>query len=127
MKAGMRWVNELADFQFRIHYRRGKENIDADYLSRRSMDISDLKRTCTKTIGKESLSSVWSGCVDGARTPEVCAKVVAEKLTCIQDPTVVVVSRNEMCDKQQKDKVVGPVYQAVLRGVRPTRKELLGC
>ena len=46
---GMRWVNELADYHFTIHYRRGVENVDADYLSRRSMDIGGcLPRICPK-------------------------------------------------------------------------------
>lgn len=30
---GLRWVGELADFNFTIHYRPGKANIDADTLS----------------------------------------------------------------------------------------------
>ena len=30
----LRWVAELANFEFRIHYRSGAKNIDADYLSR---------------------------------------------------------------------------------------------
>ena len=38
---GMRWVNELADYNFSIKYRPGKENIDADALSRRPMDIAE--------------------------------------------------------------------------------------
>jgi hypothetical protein len=40
----MRWVNELADFNFAIHYKPGKSNIDADYLSRHPTDIAELKR-----------------------------------------------------------------------------------
>ena len=31
---GLRWVNELSNYNFVIKYRRRKENIDADYLSR---------------------------------------------------------------------------------------------
>ena len=61
---GMRWVNELADYQFTIHYRRGRENVDADYLSRRSLDVNELKVLCTETVGNESLSSVWSNSID---------------------------------------------------------------
>ena len=99
---GMRWVNELADYQFQIHYRRGKENIDADYLSRRSMDIGEYKRSCTKSIGKESLSSVWSNCIEVTQVPVLCGKVVADKLTCLADSEeMVVVSRDELCEKQQ--------------------------
>ena len=41
---GMRWVNELADYNFTIKYRPGKENIDADYLSRNPMDITEYPR-----------------------------------------------------------------------------------
>ena len=119
---GMRWVNELADYQFKIHYRRGKENIDADYLSRRSMDIAEFKRSCTKTIGKECLSSVWSGCLDVSRIPVMFGKVAAEKLVWAPEPVTGCVSREEMCEKQMADEVIGPVYEAVLKGVRPSRK-----
>lgn len=35
---GSRWVAELADFNFTIKYRPGKENIDADSLLRMSVD-----------------------------------------------------------------------------------------
>ena len=30
----MHWIGELADFNFTIHYRPGKANVDADALSR---------------------------------------------------------------------------------------------
>ena len=47
---GLRWVAALADYNFTIKYKAGKENIDADNLSRRPMDISELKRSCTETF-----------------------------------------------------------------------------
>ena len=31
---GLHWIGELADFNFTIHYRPGKANVDADALSR---------------------------------------------------------------------------------------------
>ena len=49
---GLRWVNELADYNFNIHYKRGKENVDADYLSRRSLDIAELKCPCDEMVGQ---------------------------------------------------------------------------
>jgi hypothetical protein len=36
---GLRWVGELAEFNFTIRYRPGKANADADTLSRTSNDI----------------------------------------------------------------------------------------
>ena len=51
-------MNELADFNFTIKYRRGKENIDADSLSRNPMDIVDLKRVCTETVCRRALARV---------------------------------------------------------------------
>lgn len=38
---GSRWVAELADFNFTIKYRPGKENIDADSLSRMPVDVEN--------------------------------------------------------------------------------------
>jgi hypothetical protein len=89
---GMRWVNELADYQFTIHYRRGVENVDADYLSRRSLDVADLKALCTEKVGKESLSSVWSNCVDVVKVPVMCGRVSAKQLVLEPNAQVVTVS-----------------------------------
>ena len=36
---GLRWVGELADFNFEIRYRPGKSNTDADSLSRIPADF----------------------------------------------------------------------------------------
>ena len=43
---GLRWVNELADFNFTIKYRPGKVNTDADTLSR-IPDFESYMGTCT--------------------------------------------------------------------------------
>ena len=45
---GMRWVTELADYDFVIKYRPGKNNNDADGLSRNPLSIQQLQRECTK-------------------------------------------------------------------------------
>ena len=36
-----RWVNELADFNINIHYKPGRNNTDADALSRFPEDIKE--------------------------------------------------------------------------------------
>ncbi len=41
---------ELADFHFNIKYRPGKENVDADILSRMPLDIETLMKECTEEL-----------------------------------------------------------------------------
>ena len=45
---GLRWVAELADFNFLIKYRPGKVNVDSDYLSRNSLKIEDYIENCSE-------------------------------------------------------------------------------
>ena len=39
---GMRWVGELADYRFTVHYRPGKSNGDADGLSRMPQGLDQI-------------------------------------------------------------------------------------
>ena len=57
---GMRWVNELADYEFIIKYRPGKLNVDADYLSRISLDLEQLKAECTEEFNSQEINAVIS-------------------------------------------------------------------
>ena len=57
----LRWVNDLADYEFSIKYRAGKLNADADYLSRRPLDLMELKQFCTETLDPGSLDAVLGG------------------------------------------------------------------
>ena len=45
---GLRWVGELADFNFEIRYRPGKLNNDADSLSRIPADFKNYMDSCTE-------------------------------------------------------------------------------
>ena len=119
---GMRWVNELAEFQFTIHYRRGKENVDADYLSRRSLPIQEFKDSCTETIQQPTLNAVLSA-TKVQLFPVVCNAVTVDQLKWGSDSEVMKVSREELQQKQQLDEVTGPVYSAVLAGCRPKKAE----
>lgn len=47
---GCRWVAELADFHLTIGYRPGKDNIDADTLSRMPLDIDTMLKDCTEEM-----------------------------------------------------------------------------
>ena len=47
---GLRWVGELAEFNFEIKYRPGRVNIDADCLSRPPPDIQEFMESCSAKI-----------------------------------------------------------------------------
>ena len=55
-----RWVNELADFNINIHYKPGRNNTDADVLSRFPEDIKEYNKTYT--------NEVFSAVTDGTKT-----------------------------------------------------------
>ena len=119
---GMRWVNELAEFQFTIHYRRGKENVDADYLSRRSLPIKEFKESCTEQIQQPSLKAVLSATNVGL-LPVACKKVTVDQLKLSPESEVLKVTAEELQQKQQLDNVIEPVYKAVVAGCRPKKTE----
>ena len=67
---GLRWVSELADFNFKIRYRRvseladynfkirycpGKENGDADYLPRLPLDFEKYMKQCTTEVNQDAI------------------------------------------------------------------------
>ena len=54
---GLRWVAELADYNFTIKYHLGdtKIIIDADYLSRITLDMNTYMGTCTEELSPDVL------------------------------------------------------------------------
>ena len=59
---GQRWVNELSDSNINIHYKPGRNNTDADVLSRFPEDINEYEKTYT--------NEVHSAVTDGIKTQE---------------------------------------------------------
>ena len=117
---GMRWVADLAGYDFELKYRPGKSNNDADGLSRNPIpnDLDTLERECTATCDKNILSSVLTGPKDAT-----CYAVSAELLHLPPIDGYTPLSIDELQNTQLADPVVGPVYQSVQLGVRPSRQE----
>lgn len=59
--SGLRWVGELADFNFEIRYPPGMSNTDADSLSRIPADFKNCMGSCTERVVPESLQSSICG------------------------------------------------------------------
>ena len=115
----MRWVNELADFEFKFKYPLGKLNTDADYLSRRSLDIDQLKAECTEEFHPKEIDAVISGMQ--VVEPVVVNAVSAEQLVLKAEVQSVSVQAEELQRRQMEDEVVGPVLPLVVEGRRPKK------
>ena len=49
----LRWVSMLADFNFKVHYKPGRQNSDADGLSRMPLDIENYTKKCTEGCSQD--------------------------------------------------------------------------
>ena len=49
------WVSELEDFNLKIRYHPGKENGDADYLSRLPLDFEKYMKQCTMEVNQDAI------------------------------------------------------------------------
>lgn len=58
---GHRWVGELADFHFKIKYRPGKTNVDADTLSRCPVKLQNHLSEYSETMPPEIITAIWQG------------------------------------------------------------------
>lgn len=57
---GLRWVGELAEFNFEIKYRPGRVNTDADCLSRPPPDIHEYMNSCSAKISPDVIQATIS-------------------------------------------------------------------
>ena len=118
---GLRWVADLAEFNFSIKYRPGKENVDADCLSRRPMEISELMKSCTESVEPSSVAAVFSGSTVGCVGS--ISRVDVSACEFVGDSEIVPIKRAELMKDQVADEVIGPVRHFVLTGTKPSRVE----
>ena len=117
---GLRWVADLANYQFKIRYKPGKWNTDADGLSRRPMSLEELEELCTETMHPEELSTVMQVRVEAA--PPL-AHVDVSMLQLEGDVGRDVISTEELKQKQKEDEVIGPIYACVQGRKKPSKEE----
>ena len=109
---GLRWVAELANYQFDIRYKPGRKHGDADGLSRWPMTLEELEAHYTKCAKLEDLSEQMT--VRVKSEPTLCSFADVNMLHLPGDLDASPISREELRLEQSADDVIGPVYKCVL-------------
>ena len=119
---GLRWVADLARYQFRIKYKPGKHNNDADALSRCPLELDSLEQMCTEEVKLEDLDEVLSvASLDSE--PTTCSTDVSVNLLELQGKNKKTITREEIREAQQNDNIIAPVVKFVEEGRKPTKAD----
>ena len=122
---GHRWVAELADFHFTIRYRPGRENVDADSLSRMPVDIETMMSQCTEELSSECVAATTQAIQTQDVSPWACT-VITSPLLCTTDceDRLASLSTADIRQAQQNDQHISPVIQFKLTDTKPSAREL---
>ncbi len=143
---GLRWVSELANFNFKIKYRQGRTHIDADYLSRHPIAFEDLQNTTNKIMTSDDVNIIFSTAsrresavnnVEILKSPSCNEKVTSKqgKSPTAREIRVAslaanvasqqeLISNDELSKAQKNDEIVGPVFDIILKQKELSRGEI---
>ena len=115
--SGLRWVSQLANYQFSLHYRSGRANIDADYLSR-IKNPNELFALADTEINIDDVKVVLS-----ATSHPLTATAMADiAMLTLTGETIGTVTKDELVAQQRRDDVIGPVYDWLRDGTNEKLK-----
>ena len=122
----LRWVSELADFNFKIYYKPGRLNNDADGLSRMPLELGeyteevspDVISATMKAVSVQKHDSAWVASLD------IISSDTEEDENLISP--VKPISITELREAQRNDSSISRVLMYVEQGRRPTKDERKG-
>ena len=122
---GYRWIAELADFNFKIRYRPGTSNGDADALSRLPLHYQELcsNETSSDTIDaiingirvRSSGDSTWIAAVNAnnnAKSPTTCS----DEVTCLRE--------TDILDAQLQDPAISRLLKFKQQSHKPSTDQI---
>ena len=104
-----RWISELAEYTFSVHYRPGPVNRDADCLSRLPLDIEQYKPLCDKTISLDTFQAMIASVYIDSLT---FAEPVDVKQAETHEETASQLS--QLMKDQREDEYIKPVLNKIL-------------
>lgn len=121
---GHRWLSALATYDFKVQYRPGRHNIDADLLSRQlpstevSPDWTEISPHGVKAICKIAISGEHTNgrLIDQLGANSQSVPNVYACLTQLEMNNLEQLSHNDLRKAQDQDLVIGPVKRALETG-----------
>lgn len=125
---GQRWVGELANFRFDIKYRPGRNNQDADTLSRMPVtkeNIEEFVAKCTEEVPCTVIEATTSYIETMTNEEPTCLSTITAELDYAQVivPTIPTINIKELKLAQENDPVIGRVMEWKRKEQRPSRTE----
>ena len=107
---GQRWIANLANYNFKIHYRSGKSNIDADALSWIPWDVVQVDHVQVGPIVKSTVLAYQAA----IRMPHLPNAVIATKELVVR--TDYQLSQSQWREKQAADASINKVLDLFQSG-----------
>ena len=79
---GQRWINEIADYHFSIHYKPGTENKVADSLSRFPIQSQIGMSEYKEVVHDEEIKTVFNGSINQSENGESWIPVAVNSVKC---------------------------------------------
>ena len=126
---GHRWVAELSNFNFTIKYRPGKQNVDADFLSRSPLHFENYQKMCTESVSQDTIH-VTASAVNKQYDNEaiwVSALSTNEKNFALQSSekthpiSTVRLDSSDVLQAQRHDHCISTVLRCKEKGEKPSR------
>lgn len=119
----LRWISELADFNFSVKYKPGPRNRDADGLSRMSLDFTTLQSECTLESTKDEVEATVKMVEARNKLQGFVLPVCPRPEPTADVPDNVKVSREALLAAQKKDETISLVSKLVEKGRQPSARE----
>lgn len=121
----LRWVSLLADFNFKVHYKPGCQNSDADGLSRMPLEIEPYTQQCTEECSQDMIDSALAAMRDDEPTNQtVLAKEArAQEDVLLAQLNMKPLNQDVPIKMQSDDTDLQSVINLVRKGKKPSRSE----
>ena len=129
----LRWVRELANFKFTIHYKPGKSHRDADGFSRMPLDMETYMSECTEETSQDVIDAAITavslqapGNKDWIRSLAGPSQVLDtnKHIPAVQPAPPSKINPVDLAAAQARDKDIGPLIVYKQNYSKPTAAQL---
>ena len=125
---GQRWVNQLSDFNFSIHYKPGVENVVADTLSRAPISLNTAFIANTQSVDPPEIAAVMSSVDIQKKNDEVWVAALnvsnsADENQFVDRSSLKTYTKKELLSLQLADPAIGDVIKMLKENKKPSLKD----